>query len=111
MAVWTTSRHALTPLLIHESFELVRVKSFQSIWRSGELTKWLREDQVWDFRDESQYEALVSETFPIRQANIIGVRTDGTTRVARPVERTRITEVKQLLEASENFDHFVMEHL
>ncbi len=92
-------------------FELGRVKSFLCVWRSGELPNWLREEQVWDFRDDARYDALVSEAFPIRLANIIGVYADRTTRVVCQIERTRINEVGRGLEATEKFDHFLIEHL
>jgi hypothetical protein len=88
-----------------------RLKSWLVVRRSGELPDWVSADQVWDFRDDSRYEELLAEAFPQQFVNVIGVRPDGSTRVAGPIERVRLNEVGRQLEAIEKFDHFLIEHL
>ena len=88
-----------------------RMKSWLVVRRSGELPDWVSADQVWDFRDDSRYKELLAEAFPQQFVNVIGVRPDGSTRVAGPIERVRLNEVGRQLEASEKFDHFLIEHL
>ncbi len=92
-------------------WEIGRMKSWLIVWRSGELPEWATEEQVWDFRDDARYEALVDEAFPPRLARIIGVRSDGSVRVVGPIERARVNEIGQRLETEEKFDHFMIEHL
>jgi hypothetical protein len=91
--------------------EIGRLKSWLIVWRSGKLPDWVSEEQVWDFRDDDQYEALMDQAFPPRLARIIGVRPDGSMRVVGPIERVQLNEVGRQLEATEQFDHFLIEHL
>lgn len=94
-----------------EMQQLGRIKSFLCVWRSGVLPEWIREEQVWDFRDDERYEAQLEKAFPPRLAIIFGVRPDGTMRSIGPVERVRVTEFGRQLEATGEFDHFIIEHL
>jgi hypothetical protein len=92
-------------------FKLKRILSFVCIWRKGDLPEWLSEDQVWDFRNDDQYHRHLDEAFPKRYVNIIGIRSDGSKRVIGPVELVHLNEEGRKLEASENFEKFLIEHL
>jgi hypothetical protein len=94
-----------------ELYEMKRILSFTCVWRGGALPSWVREDQVWDFREDANYTELLGQAFPVRYANIIGIRTDGSYRVVGPVERVAIEEAGRQLERAEPFDRFLIEHL
>jgi TIR domain len=88
-----------------------RINSWLIVWRSGELPDWTTEEEVWDFRDDAQYEALVDEAFPRRLANIIGIRADGSMRLVGPIERVRVNEVGRRLETEDEFEQVNIQHL
>lgn len=94
-----------------ELHAMERIHSFICIWRSGSLPDWISEDQVWDFRSDEAYPVQLEQAFPVRYANIIGIRADGSSKVVGPVERIAVQEAGRQLELSEPFDRFLIEHL
>ncbi|HJU55391.1 MAG TPA: toll/interleukin-1 receptor domain-containing protein [Pyrinomonadaceae bacterium] len=90
---------------------LGRIKSWLVAWRSGKLPDWVKEEQVWDFRDDAQYEAVMNAAFPPQMVRIIGVRPDGSARIVGPIERVKTNVVGRQLESTGEFDHFVIENL
>jgi hypothetical protein len=53
----------------------------------------------------------MEEHFPVRMALITGLRPDGTGRTIGPVPRTEIQRFGQSLEATGEFEQFVIAHL
>ena len=91
--------------------EAGRMRSWLIVWRSGALPEWVKPDQAWDFRDDAHYAEQLDAAFPRRMARIYGIRPDGTARVVGPVERSRVNEFGRQLEATGEFERFMIEHL
>lgn len=85
---------------------------FLGVWRSGPAvpSPFTRENAC-DFRDDAAFEARLDEHFPIRMAHITGLRRDGTARTIGPIPRTEIQRVGQQLEATGEFEQFLIAHL
>lgn len=82
------------------------------VWRSRDFPEWLSDDQsVWDFRDDDGYEPLMEAAFPRRLARVIGIRAEGSRCAVGPIERVQVDEVGGQLEATGEFDYFLIEHL
>jgi tetratricopeptide (TPR) repeat protein len=85
---------------------------FQGIWRSGPvLPPPFTRENVCDFRDDAAFDSRVEEHFPVRMALITGLRPDGTARTIGPVPRTEIQRFGRSLEATGEFQQFVIAHL
>jgi tetratricopeptide (TPR) repeat protein len=84
----------------------------QGVWRSGHVvpSPFTREN-VCNFRDDAAFNACLDEHFPIRMARITGLRRDGTGRTIGPIPRTEIQRFGQQLEATGDFDQFLITHL
>jgi tetratricopeptide (TPR) repeat protein len=85
---------------------------FEGIWRSGlVLPAPFTSENVCDFRDDLAFDSCMEEHFPVRMALITGLRPDGTGRTIGPVPRTEIQRFGQSLEATGEFEQFVIAHL
>jgi hypothetical protein len=104
---WVWDEYQLGIILAQSGHLKVRMM----LWRSGSLPAGIQEDRVWDFLDDDAYQPMLVQAFPPRMANLIGVREDGTMRLVGPIERMRLNEVGRRLEAEDNFEHFMIQHL
>jgi hypothetical protein len=85
---------------------------FRGVWRSGPaVPSPFTRESVYDFRDDVAFNARLDEHFPVRMANITGFRPNGTARTIGPIPRTEIVRFGQQLEATGEFEHFVIGHL
>lgn len=84
----------------------------QGVWRSGPaVPSPFNRENVCNFRDDAAFDARLDEHFPIRMAHITGLRRDGTARTIGPIPRTDIQRFGQQLEATGEFDQFLIVHL
>jgi tetratricopeptide (TPR) repeat protein len=84
----------------------------QGIWRSGPvLPAPFTRENVCEFHDDAEFDRRMEEHFPVRMALITGLRPDGTGRTIGPVPRTQIQRFGQSLEATGEFQQFVIAHL
>jgi len=85
---------------------------FQGVWRSGPVVpNPFVPENVCDFRDDAAFDARIEEHFPVRMACITGLRSDGTDRRIGPFPRTEINRFGRQLEATGEFDRFIILHL
>jgi tetratricopeptide (TPR) repeat protein len=86
--------------------------TFQGVWCSGPvLPSPFTRENVCDFRDEAAFDARMDKHFPVRMALITGYRRDGTERTIGPIPRTEIQRQGQKLEATGEFEQFLIAHL
>ena len=84
----------------------------EGIWRSGPaVPSPFTRESVCDFRDDAVFEANLDAHFPVRMALITGLRRDGTNRTIGPIPRTEILQYGRQLEATGEFDEFLIGHL
>jgi hypothetical protein len=84
----------------------------QGVWRSGPAvpSPFTRENTC-DFRNDAVFDARLDEHFPIRMAYVTGFRPNGTARTIGPIPRTEIQRIGQQLEATGEFENFVIAHV
>jgi hypothetical protein len=84
----------------------------QGIWRSGSVLPGpFTRENICDFRNDAAFDSHMDEHFPVRMARITGLRPDGTGRTIGPVPRTQIQRFGQSLEATGEFQQFLIAHL
>jgi hypothetical protein len=64
-----------------------------------------------DFRDDGAFDARIDAHFPVRMARITGLRADGSARSIGPIPRTEIQRFGSALEATGEFERFLIAHL
>jgi hypothetical protein len=85
---------------------------FQGVWRSGyTVPPPFTRKNMCDFRDDSAFSSRLDEHFPIRMATITGLRPDGSGRMFGPIQRADIQSIGRQLEATGEFDRFLIGHL